>query len=76
MNGSVETGFCSICRTMAVVSRTYFYYDIKCECCSGDRHFEIVWTCPNCKPEAPHRISVVMKPRAALAQPSPDGDKA
>lgn len=61
---SAEYGRCSICSVRAVVTRKYYYYDIKCECCltKEKKHFEIVWYCEHCTPVPPRRISAVVTP--------------
>ncbi len=62
--GDIEYGNCDICNIQAPLTRRYYRYDIKCDCCNGskDDHFEIVRYCLDCKPKPPRRISVVMKP--------------
>lgn len=50
--GDMEWADCKYCGNNGPVERTYFHYDIKCECCSG-KHFEIVYHCGNCKPKDP-----------------------
>ena len=45
-----EYGTCSFCGETALLERTYFYYDVDCNCCSGPKHFEIVWNCYECLP--------------------------
>jgi hypothetical protein len=52
MGGDVEWADCEYCGNNEHVERTYFRYDVKCECCN-DRHFEIVWHCNNCEPKDP-----------------------
>ena len=61
MTGEQEYGTCDICGCQDTLSRTYYYYNIKCECHSPE-HFEIVMTCPKCKPVPPKKTSVEMKP--------------
>ena len=56
-----ESGRCGVCGKEGVVVRTYFYYDIKCDCHSP-QHFEIKYHCPTCKPKAPEETSVFIKP--------------
>lgn len=62
MNGAQEVDICSVCGKRGSVIRTYYHYNVPCECCLGGRHFEIVRTCPDCKPVPPRRISVVAQP--------------
>ena len=45
-----EHGECNFCGELGLLQRTYYYYDVDCECCSGDKHFEIVWNCYQCIP--------------------------
>ena len=45
-----EHGECNFCGELGLIQRTYYYYDVDCECCSGDKHFEIVWNCHQCIP--------------------------
>ena len=45
-----EHGECNFCGELGLIQRTYYYYDVDCECCSGDKHFEIVWNCYQCIP--------------------------
>jgi hypothetical protein len=52
MSGSCEWGDCDYCGNNGPVERTYFRYDIKCECCNN-KHFEIVWHCSKCQPKDP-----------------------
>jgi len=68
MTGEVELGRCSICGKDRPVSRKYYYYDIKCECCNGkdDDHFEIVWHCNLCKPVPPEIVSLVIKSKMEI----------
>ncbi len=40
MSGCVEIGICDICKKEAHLQRTYFRYNIKCECHSP-YHFEL-----------------------------------
>jgi len=61
MGGGSEYTKCDMCRKESVVSREYYYYDIKCVCCSNDQHFEIVRYCKDCKPKPPLRISSVVR---------------
>lgn len=62
--GEQEINICSGCKQEDVVSRKYFYYDIKCDCCNSEKdpHFEIVYHCKNCVPFPPKKISVYLNP--------------
>jgi len=62
--GEQEVNICSGCKQEDVVSRKYFYYDIKCDCCNSkdDPHFEIVYYCRSCVPFPPKEINVHIKP--------------
>lgn len=61
MSGDIGFGKCDICLKPGELSRKYYYYDIKCECCSGD-HFEIVHYCKNCKPKPPDKTTIYIQP--------------
>ena len=50
--GDSEWGICEYCKKGGPVGRTYFNYEINCECCSNN-HFEIVWHCGKCEPKDP-----------------------
>jgi hypothetical protein len=52
MGGDVEWGTCEYCGKEGPVDRTYFRYDIDCNCCNNN-HFEIVWHCSKCEPTDP-----------------------
>jgi len=52
MGGDSEWGECEVCGKTGPLERTYFRYDIKCECCNN-KHFEIVWHCIGCEPKDP-----------------------
>jgi len=45
-----EYGECTFCKEQGILQRTYYRYDVECECCSGDQHFEIAWNCHECIP--------------------------
>lgn len=63
MGGSCEVGTCDICEVSGVMlSRQYYNYDIKCDCCSPN-HFEIVHYCNTCTPKAPENTIVWIKPK-------------
>jgi hypothetical protein len=55
-----EYGICEICGKKANVIRTYFHYDIKCECHSPN-HFELICHCKDCVPKEPKTITVIVK---------------
>ena len=52
MGGSIEHGFCECCGKVDFLERTYFYYNIKCDCHSP-QHFELTRHCKNCTPIEP-----------------------
>jgi hypothetical protein len=56
-----ESGTCSVCGTNGPIQRTYYYYEIKCDCCVGDKHFEIVYHCGSCVPKPPPRVKVTLE---------------
>ena len=59
----VEIGKCDMCgRRNVALFRKYYYYNIDCECCSGQQHFEIVKYCSGCVPEPPSIIRAHIKP--------------
>lgn len=62
--GDIEFAKCDVCGQEAHVSRKYYYYDIKCDCCNSkdSPHFEIVRYCEKCKPKPPRTISLLLKP--------------
>jgi len=55
-----EFGTCEICKKETYLQRTYFRYDIKCECHSP-KHFEIVFHCKDCTPIEPKETNVTLK---------------
>ena len=59
---SSEIGYCDICHMEKPLSRKYYYYDIDCECCNGNTHFEIVRHCKDCTPIPPRKITVYIQP--------------
>jgi len=64
--GEIEIGTCTVCQKENVpVVRTYYRYDIKCDCCNGkdDDHFEIAVHCSECTPKPPRRVSVSIQPK-------------
>jgi hypothetical protein len=52
MSGSSEFGRCEICKKQTYLERTYFRYNIKCECHSP-YHFELIIHCKDCVPIEP-----------------------
>ena len=63
---ALEFGKCDICGEEAVLSRTYFIYNIPCEGCGckrdgKDMHFELVHHCDNCVPDVPRKITPLIK---------------
>lgn len=63
MSGDIEWGKCDVCGKECSLERTYFYYNIKCECC-GNRHgyhFEIVRHCSDCPAPMPTHIHPFIK---------------
>lgn len=59
MSDASEFGECDICGKEAVVTRKYYNYNIKCDCClSGGKpmHFHIVRHCADCTPKPPEYI--------------------
>lgn len=62
MCGEAEYGRCDCCGKDAPLQRQYFHYNINCDCCNGDTHFEIVWYCSKCTPIPKNRITVTIKP--------------
>ena len=65
MSGEVEYGNCDICNIQNTLNRKYYYYDIHCECCSNDDHFEIVRYCNYCNPKLPSVVNVVIKHKSS-----------
>lgn len=60
MSGSSEFGKCDICKQEKPLQRTYFHYDIKCECCST-KHFEMVHHCFDCVAIEPKETTITLK---------------
>lgn len=59
--GDAEQGTCSVCKKESNgISRKYFRYEVKCECCSPT-HFEIVYHCTNCVPKEPILTNITIK---------------
>ena len=65
MSGEIEYGNCDMCNTQAALSRKYYRYDIKCDCCNGkdDDHFEIIRHCSECEPKPPREVKVIIAPK-------------
>lgn len=59
MSGCMEFGKCEICGEEGSLQRTYYRYDIKCECHSPN-HFEVVRHCSKCKPEEPKTTKLIV----------------
>ena len=60
MSCGIEFGKCDICGKEDNLERTYFEYDIKCECHSP-KHFELVSHCKDCVPSMPTEIHPYIK---------------
>ena len=60
MSCCIEFGKCDICGKEDNLIRTYFEYDIKCDCHSP-RHFELVVHCKDCIPSMPTEIHPYIK---------------
>lgn len=58
--GENEFGRCDICGKYTSLYHKYYYYDIKCECCSP-KHFVYIVHCKDCIPKPPKEIKVVLK---------------
>lgn len=63
--GDIEFGKCDICGKEAQLERTYFIYDINCQCCGckhdgRDMHFELVRHCEDCTPDVPRVIKPLL----------------
>lgn len=71
MSGDIEYGSCDICKTQGPLSRKYYRYDVKCECCNAkdDDHLEIIRHCSECDPRPPRQISVMIAPQDAYEEP-------
>ncbi len=52
MCGEIEYGKCQICGKTTQLERTYFDYDVNCDCHSPN-HFELVIHCKDCAPIIP-----------------------
>jgi len=61
MGGSeFHFGTCDICKKQAPLQRTYFRYDIKCEC-HTPTHFDIVFHCSECTPKEPRTTEILIE---------------
>ena len=60
MSGEIEFGKCEVCGEETSLVRTYFRYDVKCECHS-QYHSEMVRHCAGCVPEEPAKTRIVVK---------------
>lgn len=59
--GDAMYGKCDCCGKDSGLKRKYYYYDVVCDCCSGDTHFHIVNHCRDCEPKPPCRINIVLE---------------
>jgi hypothetical protein len=59
MSGSIEYGNCACCGKEAQLYRTYYHYDVVCNCCVGD-HFCYIAHCKDCEPKTPTKIKVTI----------------
>jgi len=57
--GECEFGKCKICGKETTLTRTYFHYDIECECHSPN-HFDVVIHCQECIPEKPRETKITL----------------
>ena len=62
--GDIEYGPCDICKKNTPLTRKYYRYDLKCNCCNRaeDNHFEIVRFCANCQPKPPLTVKAYLDP--------------
>ena len=60
MCGSIEYGKCEVCGKEAELQRTYWHYNIKCQCHSPS-HFEFKRHCSNCIPVEPKETRILLK---------------
>jgi len=56
----MEFGKCKVCGKETSLMRTYYRYDIKCECHSP-QHFEFVSHCKDCEPKEPTETTMVIR---------------
>lgn len=54
-----EFGKCRVCGKEGIIERTYFHYNVECECHSP-KHFEIVFHCNTCTPKEPIQTKVLL----------------
>ena len=59
--GEIEYGKCDFCGEEGPLTRTYFYYGIKCECHSPE-HFEMKRHCKKCDPTPPLKTEIYLTP--------------
>lgn len=57
---NIEFGKCDVCGERGPINRTYYRYDMKCECHSPN-HFEIVYHCKDCIPKEPTYTQIHFK---------------
>lgn len=63
MSGNIEVGKCEVCGKENVqLTRTYFNYNLKCECHSPN-HFEKISHCKDCEPIEPTYTKVSLLTR-------------
>lgn len=55
----VEFGKCKYCEYEGPINRTYYRYDIRCECHSP-QHFEMVYHCDKCEPKEPQETKITI----------------
>lgn len=61
MCGEMMVGKCEVCgKENVALERTYFRYDIPCEC-HGPSHFICVDHCKDCVPKEPRESKVTLK---------------
>lgn len=60
MAGESEFGKCDICKQNKPLERTYYHYDIKCDCHSP-QHFELVSHCLQCRPQEPLVTTIALQ---------------
>ena len=60
MSGELEFGKCEVCKKESNLQRTYFKYNIKCECHSPI-HFELVRHCKDCIAQEPKETKIILK---------------
>ena len=61
-----ELAGCQVCGKYGPVLRHYYHYDVYCDCCNGDQHFEYVYHCDGCVPRAPTKIGIILNPVEAV----------